>query len=376
MICWSFFPAPSFHKTPKEFCSPTLGIANLSPKWMLFAPVGRKLRFASLEVDLYKIAEDLTGRPIDQLIPCRSGKNSRVYQVICGGDTFALKIYPSNTADPRDRFGTEIKALKFYEVNRNPHTSRLLAVDIAHGIALMEWIGGCLVNAPTTSDIDQAIDFIACTHAASTQEGNAFGLAAEPCLCGADLDRHLILRLEKLSSVAKQEPELKHFLTHELLPVLEKARNQAIGPSFAKCLPQKKQSLIPADFGFHNAIKSHSGKLYFIDFEYFGWDDPVRLTADTLLHPGMTLDENCRLRFRQGMLDIFKTDEAFEQRLLQLLPLYGIRWILILLNEFLPERWQARVFAGETAGWQEIKQQQLKKARSAADKTMAYLKLL
>lgn len=329
-----------------------------------------------MEVDLYKIAENLAGQPADQLIPCRSGKNSRVYKAVCGGNTFALKIYPANTADPRDRFGTEIKALKFYQVHHNPYSPRLLAFDVPRSIALMEWMDGSSIGRPTADDIDQAIDFIARTHAASNQEDDTFGLAAEPCLCGADLDRQLDLRLEKLSSVAAQEPELKHFLTHELIPVLKNARKQAIAPFFDKRLARGKQSLIPADFGFHNALRSHSGKLYFIDFEYFGWDDPVRLTADTLLHPGMALDDDCLLRFRQGMLDIFKTDEAFEQRLIQLLPLYGIRWILILLNEFLPERWQARVFAGETAGWQEIKQQQLKKARSAADKTMAYLKLL
>ncbi len=329
-----------------------------------------------MEIDLYKIAGALAGQPADQLIPCCNGKNSRVYKVICGGDSFALKIYPPNTADPRDRVGTEIKALKFYQTHHNPYPPRLLAVDIQQRIALMEWMDGEPVERPTTSDIDQAIDFIARTHAASTQQGNTFGLAAEPCLSGSDLDKHIISRLEKLSSIAEQESELKHFLVHELLPVVEKARNQAISPYFAERLPREKQSLIPADFGFHNAIKNTGGKLYFFDFEYFGWDDPVRLTADTLLHPGMTLDEDCLLRFRQGMLDIFKADEAFEQRLLQLLPLYGIRWILILLNEFLPERWQARAFAGETADWQEIKQQQLKKARRAADMTMAHLMLL
>ena len=328
-----------------------------------------------MEADFYKIAEDLAGGPVDQLIPCRSGRNSRVYKVECGNGTFALKSYPPKASDPRDRFGTEIKTLKFYEANCNPHTPRLLAVDIPRGVALMEWIDGCLVNVPVTDDIDQAIDFIARTHAAETEGGEAFGLATEPCLCGADLDRHLVLRLEKFSSVAQQEPELNGFLIHELPMALESARNHAHGTTFATQLPRLKQSLIPADFGFHNAIKTASGGVYFIDFEYFGWDDPVRLAADFLLHPGMTLDEKNQNRFRRGMVDIFQADdEEFEQRLLQLSPLYGIRWALILLNEFLPDRWQARVFAGETASWKAIKTEQLEKARIALDKVMACVK--
>lgn len=326
-----------------------------------------------MEADPYNIAESLAGRPIDQLTPCRSGRNSRVYKVVCGNDTFALKSYPIRNSDPRDRFGTEVKALKFYEANHNPHTPRLLASNIPRGIVLMEWIDGCNVNAPVADDIDQALDFIDRTHAAETKGGDVFGLAAEPCLCGAGLERHLTLRLEKISSVAQQEPELNLFLVHKLQPALERARHHAHDTTFSTLLPRRKQSLIPADFGFHNAIKTASGSVYFIDFEYFGWDDPVRLAADFLLHPGMTLDEENQDRFRRGVLDIFQADKQFERRLLHLLPLYGIRWTLILLNEFLPDRWQARAFAGETASWDEIKSQQLEKARISLNKALACL---
>jgi thiamine kinase-like enzyme len=171
-------------------------------------------------------------------------------------------------------------------------------------------------------------------------------------------------------------PELNVYLNLELIPVLERARQHAENTLFCTRLPRPKQSLISADFGFHNAIKADSGRVSFIDFEYFGWDDPVRLTADFLLHPGTDLNEANFNRYRQGMVSTFQSDENFELRLLHLLPLYGIRWALILLNEFLPERWQARVFAGETASWAEIKAQQLKKSRIAADKAIVHLKLL
>lgn len=327
-----------------------------------------------METNFYKTAEYLAGRPVDQLMPCRNGRNSRVYKVVCGHDTFALKSYPPKAADPRDRFATETRALKFYEANCNAHTPRLLAVDIPRGIALMEWIDGCLIGMPDADDIDQAVDFIARTHAAENRGGDTFGLAAEPCLCGADLDRHLVLRLEKLSSAARYEPELDYFLVHELAHALATARKNACGAAFSMRLPRHKQSLIPADFGFHNAIKTAGGAMYFIDFEYFGWDDPVRLAADFLLHPGMALDEENQNRFRRGMIDIFQADGEFERRLLYLSPLYGIRWALILLNEFLPERWQARVFAGEANSWEKIKAEQIEKARLALDKAIACIR--
>ena len=51
----------------------------------------------------------------------------------------------------------------------------------------------------------------------------------------------------------------------------------------------RHRALSPSDFGLHNAMRDEDGRLRFIDFEYFGWDDPVKLVSDTALHPGSEL---------------------------------------------------------------------------------------
>ena len=320
-----------------------------------------------MEADFLKVAETLTGRSVDRLILCKSGRNSRVYQVVAGIDRYALKSYPSQESDPRDRFGTETRALQFYQANGNPYTPRLLA--LGDSCALMEWIAGSAVTSPGPADMDQAVDFIARTHAAIGNGGEVFGLASEPCLSGADLYDHICRRLKTLIDL----PELKSYLGSEIIPLLELARVHADNPAFSVRLAKSKQSLVPADFGFHNALKTDAGQMRFLDFEYFGWDDPVRLTADFLLHPSADLGTDNFARFCEGMKSVFHADQEFEARLLHLLPLYGIRWALILLNEFIPERWTNRVFAGESASWEEIKALQLKKSRIAADKVRVQL---
>lgn len=320
-----------------------------------------------METDFLKTAEALAGRPVDRLILCKSGRNSRVYKVVSGPECFALKSYPTGQSDPRDRFGTETRALQFYQANHNPYTPRLLAVG--DSCALMEWIEGSPVTAPEAGDIDQAIDFMLRTHASVHNGGEVFGLASEPCLSGADLYGHIARRLNTLAAL----PELQPYVEDEILPLLDRARRHAENPAFGVQLPKSRQSLIPADFGFHNAIKTAGGRMRFIDFEYFGWDDPVRLAADFLLHPSVDLGAEHFSRFRLGMKSVFHEDADFESRLLHLLPLYGLRWALILLNEFIPERWANRVFAGESASWQEIKALQLKKSRIAADKVRVHL---
>jgi hypothetical protein len=143
----------------------------------------------------------------------------------------------------------------------------------------------------------------------------------------------------------------------------------AAGLDFRATLPQEKRSLVPSDFGFHNALRRADGTLGFVDFEYFGWDDPVKLTADVLHHPGTPLGSLQRDRFRSASLAIYGADASFGARLAALYPLFGLRWALIVLNEFLPDRWRLRVAAGETESWAQAKTRQLARARDLLAQT-------
>ena len=161
------------------------------------------------------------------------------------------------------------------------------------------------------------------------------------------------------------EKALASFLDKDFVPVLEresfnaKAKILAAGLDFTADLPQEWRSLVPSDFGFHNSLRRKDGSLAFVDFEYFGWDDPVKLSADILLHPGRTLAAPQRQRFRRAACELYGADPSFAERLDAYLPLYGLRWVLILLNEFIPERWQRRVLAGASESWAEAKATQL-----------------
>ena len=95
----------------------------------------------------------------------------------------------------------------------------------------------------------------------------------------------------------------------------------------------------------------------------FGWDDPVKLVSDFLLHPGMALSESLKRRFADGAAQVYSADPAFPVRLRLLYPLFALRWCMILLNEFLPERWTDRVHAGVQSDWETAKRRQLDRSR-------------
>jgi hypothetical protein len=138
-----------------------------------------------------------------------------------------------------------------------------------------------------------------------------------------------------------------------------------MGSQFESCIPLSLQIISPSDFGSHNAIKDLSGKTIFIDFEYFGWDDPVKLTADFCHHPGMSLSLEEQKKWIDWSQNIFKDDLEFLHRLRALFPLYAIRWALIILNEFRPDKIKNRLNAESRIASEVIETQlrQLEKAK-------------
>ena len=316
------------------------------------------------------IAQALVGDAVKVSQLVTGGRNSRIWRVTSGGRAFALKQYPSRRDDPRDRLATEVGALRLMQHHGIDTVPRVLGVDGAHGFALLSWIDGRDVAEVSDADIDAAIVFLTAIHGLRAAPWAAQQPpAAEACLNGGEIERQIKGRLARLRDTARDEHELIDFIDNSVAPRLAlespKARHAATaaGLAFDAELPQEWRSLVPSDFGFHNSLRRPDGALAFLDFEYFGWDDPVKLTADILLHPGRPLESTLRRRFRRAATRLYGGDPAFASRLSAYLPLFGLRWVLILLNEFIPERWQRRMLAGETGSWSDVKARQLAHAR-------------
>jgi hypothetical protein len=322
------------------------------------------------------VAEALLGGRADVIEPVAGGRNSRVYRVEIAGKLFALKRYPSLADDPRDRLATEVEALALMAACGLASVPRVIAVDCKHNFALLSWLEGDRIAGVGDTDIDQAAAFLKIIHAMRNRAAADFRRdAAEACFSGAEIEAQIRRRLAVLHSQCAGERDLLPFLSGSFEPLLEhlaheaKGKMAAAGLDFRAPLPQEKRSLVPSDFGFHNALRRADGTLGFVDFEYFGWDDPVKLTADVLHHPGTPLGRLQHDRFRSAALAIYGADASFGARLHALYPLFGLRWALIVLNEFLPDRWRLRVAAGETESWAHAKTRQLARARELVART-------
>lgn len=300
----------------------------------------------------------------------QGGGNSKVFCVAAKDKKWAVKSYPPYAPGQRDRLAAEVAAYQFLNQQHVPAVPRLKTCCTEERWLIIDWVEGDIPNSYTDHDVGQAISFIhSIAQLNELPISQTLPLAAEACLSLEILIEQLHRRLQRLEGVAVGEPMLACFLQQAFLPALmkyeERAREQYrhAGINVAQELDFAKRSLIPADFGFHNALRDESGELTFFDFDYFGWDDPVKLLADILWHPKMRLSKKQQQLFVEGFAKIYADDADFLHRFHSTYPLFGLRWTLILLNEFIPAFWQNRQHAEAHHDQQQAKQEQLRRAQ-------------
>ena len=124
----------------------------------------------------------------------------------------------------------------------------------------------------------------------------------------------------------------------------------------------------PSDFGLHNSILSPDGRIYFIDFEYGGRDSKFKLLGDIYWHPGANLS----FAQRTALIAPFLTNAAEREIFEKVRVLMGLKWALLLLNEFIPANLAKRLSAsGQAMNEMEIKAQQLAKSNLVLENLLA-----
>ena len=314
------------------------------------------------------LVKALKGAFPDSIELLEGGDNSRVYDVSIKKSRFAMKMYPDELLDRRPRLETEFNTLNFLHKNLVTNIPKPEKKNNQLNIGLYSWVEGKKIKKITKKHLFHCINFVKKLKSLDVSEEGGFKLASEACLSGKELNKQIDSRLSKLLSVNENE-DLKDFLTQNFSPLLNKVKAKYYKKwpvdSREIDLIQEKRILSPSDFGFHNALITDKDSLTFLDFDYFGWDDPVKLVSDFYWHPAMELSEAHRTYWLKGMEEIFlEQDKFFVKRLKAALPFYGLRWTLIILNEFLSHEIKTRKHV-EVRGednFNEIKEAQLQKA--------------
>jgi len=304
------------------------------------------------------------------------GANSEAWEVTTdAGPRYLAKRYPPAEAGAPDRLATEFGAFSFLRSQGVAAVPSPAFAAAAERVALYGFVEGRRVGPGEVgpAEVRQAAALLRALHALRGAPGTErLPAAREACF---SINAHVALvraRFLRLRTAAGEEDGLTRWLDRELAPHLERveawvaAACGRAGIDPAAELPPGARTLSPSDFGFHNAIRRPDGALVFVDFEYFGWDDPAKTVADFFLQPAVPVPPGLRPGFFEEVSPLYDPGAHLAGRLPPVYVLLAVKWCLIALNVFLRPRGGADGAARREAQAARARAQ-LERARSERD---------
>lgn len=285
-----------------------------------------------------------------QIKSLSGGANNRIYKLeFQDRSPLVLKQYFQHAQDLRPRLDSEFSFLQYaWDIGIRSIPEPLFTIKYKN-IALFSYIPASPFQKEKIDEplIDQLIQFFL---QLNKQKNRATQLnrASEACFSLEDylkVSESRIARLSKHFYQSSIEKEVETFLHQELIPTWEtlqyecKAALSSLPP-----LDQNELCVSPSDFGFHNTLLQDQ-KLFFLDFEYAGWDDPCKTVCDLFCQPKFPIPH----RFFNKIVEAFSTcvsdQKFFFERIKIFYPIIQIKWCTILLNAFTKVGKERRFFS-------------------------------
>ena len=269
------------------------------------------------------------------------GINSSTFKLEGYEEKYLLKIYNSSKINPINRLEHEYKFLTFLKECKFDNVPQLIFSNKKENWLLMTWIEGEKINKVNCDLCKEYLEFLVGIQKFRGTNGAKIILPASEAyfhLKGHIKSiNHRILMLEKKQKeiliINKDLLQIfKNFLSKvksEINYLMRFQKENSLDIDYI--LPEENRIISQSDVGFHNLLIGND-KVYFLDFEYAGWDDPGKLLSDLLLQP----DNNIPIKYFK-IFDTYLNDYIFKKnynndRLLFMLKLIRIKWALIILN--------------------------------------------
>ena len=284
---------------------------------------------------------ELRGYNVRNFSNLNKGINSSTFKIEGYEEKYLLKIYNSSKINPINRLEHENKFLTFLKDCNFDNIPQKILSNKKDNWLLMSWIEGKRINKVNYKLCKKYLEFlIAIQKFRGLNSAKNISPASEAYF---HLKGHINTLNNRFLLLEKKHKELL-ILNKDLFGILknllDKVKSEINSLMLFKndnnidieyILPEENRIISQSDVGFHNMLVGKN-KVYFLDFEYSGWDDPGKLFSDLLLQP----DNNVPLKYL-SLLDKYLKDFIFKKnyqddRLIFMLKLIRIKWSLIILN--------------------------------------------
>ncbi|NGX56911.1 MAG: hypothetical protein K1060chlam5_01164 [Candidatus Anoxychlamydiales bacterium] len=274
------------------------------------------------------------------------GANNRVYKITLDNDkAFILKHYFHHKNDLRKRLISEFCFSTFAWNNNIRCIPKPIFSLEKENLGLFSYVPGRLANNNDLNEntIQKAVNFIIDLNKNKDKASN-LPKASEACFSINDhlnLVEKRIKNLTLISEISQHHKTALDFVNNKLMPKWEKLKQ----PIYSNdTISVEDMCVSPSDFGLHNVIIDNKN-IYFIDFEYAGWDDPAKIVCDFFCQPKISIPLSYFEKFAKDIASITSNSKKCLERINILFPVYQIKWCSIILNIFLKTEKTRRLFS-------------------------------
>lgn len=301
---------------------------------------------------LKRIEKDINIK-ISDVNKVNAGMNNQLFKVTASsGKKYLLKKYVD---DERNRMWREYNAIEFLRSQNFKNIPKAYWKSEEELIAVFSFENGQtkVVDKINKEDILNMSGFLANIHNISQEKINIdFPPAVLACFSISDYVKNVNFRLGRfLKHLDKPHPIIdKEFNRADLKKTFANLEAKALvglnESEINRKVSDKQKRLCPIDFGPHNMLVDNNGNEYFIDFEYFGYDDPARIIADFQMHDrSFGIDKNLKDLFKSDYLEKTNATDEFKRHLSYVENITSVEWLTIYLWSITPEKIEHREFS-------------------------------
>ena len=282
-------------------------------------------------------------KKISSIKEIREGVNSNVYKVKVNNIFLILKFFNNKN---KSRIKREILFYNFLNKIKNKQVIRPISFNLKLNMAVYPYIKGSKIKKIKNTHVKELSDFLNQINKKRILYKTLIPLAIDGIrnrlehfkLCEKKINQIKLIKFENVIN-----KDLNNFLINKLIPkfneIKKKYKKNKLQKLLSIKLSKKKMIISPSDFGFHNIIQSKK-KLFFIDFEFAGYDDPVKLICDFYCQPDQTLSSYQKRMFIKKISFQNYSLKELDLNTKFFLPFHKIKWCCIILNIFKNKKFQ------------------------------------
>lgn len=280
-----------------------------------------------------------------------TGTNNSLYRVeSSNGDELLGKVY---LVDDRNRLDREYGSLSLLDRLGVQHVPKPISARNGIGLYSFESGGRKEPKEITELDIDKIIDFVCILHGISpTNVDEDFQDAIFASFSLEDFLATSSYRMDRFKSYVQSdfsEASIRNLvdsfdIDSIVTDVVSSVKERS--PDFSQKIGEGDKRFAHGDFNIQNMLFQDSGDICFIDFEYAGWDDPLKMVSNFIFHVNNSGLSDAR---RDQFLERYRRNSPLSPQQLQRLDsailLSSIDSLSVMLWGITPEKLNLRSFS-------------------------------